>query len=103
MSNAAAISTMMMASVDHLTPEERERLTSRTMIGCLVQDGASALALIHNTGRLLQHTPEPGYSPNRWLVEQYARREGCTWVLWEPEGYVLDGFSTPSAPKGDAP
>lgn len=105
MSTKSAIATMLMVHLDHLTPAERQRMADGELAGCNMQDENNALALIYHPspGDDAPSLDGTGYSPERWAIEMYARSLGCTWVLWEPDGYVLDGFPTPSAPKGDAP
>ena len=45
--HADRIVTVLQASADHLTADERQCMEDGELSGCLVQDGATALALVY--------------------------------------------------------
>jgi hypothetical protein len=83
------IATVLQVSAEHLTPAERQMMDDGELSGCLVQDGATALALPYDAIGI--DRPD-NYSPERWAIEQHAARLGCMFVLWEVDGQLLDGF-----------
>ena len=87
--HADRIVTVLQASADHLTADERQCMEDGELSGCLVQDGATALALVYEPVAI--DKPD-SYSPERWAIEHHAASLGCLFVLWEVEGQLLDGF-----------